>query len=155
GNDLIIGGRENDSLFGQDGDDRLGGQDGDDFLDGGAGNDQLEGGAGRDVFLGGAGDDRFIFNALSDSTNVARDRIDDFATGDLVDVSRIDANLNQAGDQAFVLVTAFSNQAGQARATFDQATNRTTFSLDQNGDGVADFVLEMNGNFTGASNFVL
>ena len=60
-----------------------------------------------------------------------------------------------AGDQAFTLVTAFSNQAGQATAAFNAAAGFTLFSLDQNGDGQADFVLEMRGEFTGGGDFVL
>lgn len=151
----MIGGTGDDGVFGQDGKDFLRGDAGDDFIDGGAGDDVVEGNGGRDVFLGGVGDDRFIFNALSESVAAARDRIDDFASGDLVDLSRMDTDLVTAGDQAFVLVSEFTRQVGQATAVFDRGTGLTVLSLDQNGDGQADFALEIRGAFTGASSYVL
>ena len=116
-------------------------------LSGGAGKDFLTGGGGKDSLTGGAGADRFIFTAASDSTSAATDRITDFswADGDYIDLSAIDANSALAGDQAFSFVTAFSKQAGQATLTYDAATNTTTFSGDVNGDGVADFVLQITG----------
>jgi serralysin len=157
GRDHIIGGADNDRLHGQDGDDLMGGQDGDDYLEGGAGRDTLYGDAGNDVIVGGAGADnlfgqagadRFVFLALSDSFGPARDRIFDFnaAEGDLIDISAIDADANLAGDQAFTLVGGFSGRAGQAVLSFDAGLNTTTLSLDANGDGLADFVLDINGN---------
>jgi Ca2+-binding RTX toxin-like protein len=116
-------------------------------LSGGAGRDFLTGGGGKDSLTGGAGADRFIFTATSDSTSAATDRITDFswADGDYIDLSAIDANSALAGDQAFSFVTAFSKQAGQATLTYDAATNTTTVSGDVNGDGVADFVLQITG----------
>ena len=116
-------------------------------LSGGAGKDFLTGGGGKDSLTGGAGADRFIFTAVSDSTSAATDRITDFswADGDYIDLSAIDVNSALAGDQAFSFVTAFSKQAGQATLTYDAATNTTTFSGDVNGDGVADFALQITG----------
>jgi Ca2+-binding RTX toxin-like protein len=117
------------------------------ILSGGAGNDFLTGGGGKDSLTGGAGADRFIFIATSDSTSAAVDRITDFSwtDGDYIDLTRIDADSAMAGDQAFSFVTAFSKQAGQATLTYDATTNTTTFSGDVNGDGVADFVLQITG----------
>jgi Ca2+-binding RTX toxin-like protein len=116
-------------------------------LNGGAGNDFLTGGGGKDSLTGGAGADAFIFTALTDSTLAAPDLITDFnrADGDYIDLSRIDANSALAGDQAFSFVTAFSKLAGQATLAYDATTNTTTFSGDVNGDGVADFVLQISG----------
>jgi Ca2+-binding RTX toxin-like protein len=116
-------------------------------LSGGAGNDYLTGAGGADSLTGGAGADRFIFTAISDSTSATMDRITDFnwADGDYIDLTRIDADSALAGDQAFSFVTAFSKQAGQATLTYDATTNTTTFSGDVNGDGVADFVLQITG----------
>ena len=66
GNDLLIGGRNDDVIhggaghdliFGGLGDDELHGDEGNDWLHGGAGNDLLRGGAGNDWLLGGFGDD--------------------------------------------------------------------------------------------------
>ncbi|MEY4248806.1 MAG: hypothetical protein RJA87_439 [Pseudomonadota bacterium] len=116
-------------------------------LNGGAGNDFLTGGGGKDTLTGGAGADAFIFTALTDSTLAAPDLITDFtrADGDYIDLSRIDANSTLAGDQAFSFVTAFSKQAGQATLSYNATTKTTTFSADVNGDGVADFVLQIAG----------
>jgi serralysin len=157
GRDHMVGGADDDRLFGQDGDDLIGGQGGADFIDGGAGRDTLYGDDGNDVIMGGegadflfgqAGADLFVFLALSDSFGPVRDRIFDFnsAEGDIIDISAIDADANLAGDQAFTLVGGFSGQIGQAVLSFDASLNTTTLSLDANGDGVADFVLDINGN---------
>ena len=128
-----------------------------DFLDGGAGDDQRAGGSGQDMLMGGAGADSLIFNALTDSTAAAAaaDRIEDFATGDLVDVSRIDANTAQTGDQAFVLVGAFTGQAGQATLTYEAVNNLTRFLADVDGDDVADIEITIAGNIEGSQGWVL
>ncbi|MEY4254862.1 MAG: bifunctional hemolysin/adenylate cyclase precursor [Pseudomonadota bacterium] len=116
-------------------------------LNGGAGNDFLTGGGGKDTLTGGAGADAFIFTALTDSAVATPDLITDFtrADGDYIDLSALDANSTLAGDQAFSFVSAFSKQAGQATLSYDATTKITTFSADVNGDGVADFVLQITG----------
>ncbi|MGZ8287067.1 MAG: calcium-binding protein, partial [Allosphingosinicella sp.] len=63
-----------------------------DRLTGNAGANWLTGGGGADVLAGGAGADRFVYLALSDSTQAAPDLIADFAAGDRIDLSAIDAN---------------------------------------------------------------
>ena len=114
---------------------------------GNSGANVLSGGGGKDVLTGGGGADQFMFSAVSDSGLSATDRITDFnwVEGDLIDLSRIDANSALAGDQAFSFVKAFSKQAGQATLAYDAASNTSTFSGDVNGDGVADFVLQIAG----------
>lgn len=123
------------------------GNSGANILSGGAGKDVLTGGGGKDSLTGGSGADAFIFTALTDSSMAALDLITDFnwADGDTIDLSRIDANSALAGDQAFGFVTAFSKQAGQATLSYNATTNTTSFSGDVNGDGVADFVLQISG----------
>jgi Ca2+-binding RTX toxin-like protein len=130
GNDLARGGNGEDGLFGFRGDDsldggagndRLGGDGGRDLLDGGDGDDRILAGQGHDRLFGGAdddtldggeagdrmtggdGDDHFRFASTADSRPGAVDRITDFAPGDLVDLSRIDAVIGGA-DDAFVLI---------------------------------------------------
>jgi serralysin len=78
-------------------------------LSGGAGNDRLIGGDGVDSLIGGLGND--IFVAEINATKVASkggmislDRVLDFAAGDVLDLSGIDANTAVAGDQAFTFV---------------------------------------------------
>ena len=147
GNDTLLGGDGNDTITGGLGNDYFEGGTGNDSLNGGEGNDTLVGGAGQDTLTGGAGADGFFFTALSDSTSAAPDKITDFswADGDYINLSQIDANSALAGDQAFSFVNSFTKQAGQATLTYDAASNTSTFSADVDGDGVADFVLQVTG----------
>jgi Ca2+-binding RTX toxin-like protein len=152
GNDVIIGGAGADRVFGQDGNDTVRGDEGDDYLDGNAGNDVLEGNAGMDQLRGGAGADTFFYNAVSDAAPVstgALEQILDFnqAEGDRINISRIDADTTQAGDQAFTLVSAFSGQRGQAVLTTN-ADGTTFLALDLDGDRVGDFSVLIFGQVT-------
>lgn len=84
-------------------------------LDGGAGNDILVGGDGIDYLTGGAGADIFVAEVTATKTatklgNLSLDVVLDFAKGDRIDVSGIDANSSQTGDQAFRFV---GNAAGK------------------------------------------
>src|SRR4029077_19775736 len=67
-------------------------------LEGGAGNDTLAGLSGRDILVGGADADSFLFLSIKDSgaTAVTRDLIKDFETGDIIDLTGIDANVTNA-----------------------------------------------------------
>jgi Ca2+-binding RTX toxin-like protein len=111
---------------------------GHDTLTGGAGSDVLIGGEGSDALTGGAGADTFRYDAAS----TAPDLIGDFQSGtDKIDLSRIDANSNAAGDQAFSWIgsNAFSGTAGELRAVADNGYQR--IEGDVNGDGAADLVI--------------
>lgn len=59
--DLLFGGRANDSLQGYDGRDSLHGGMGHDDLSGGDGDDMLDGGPGNDLLSGDDGDDTYVF----------------------------------------------------------------------------------------------
>ena len=166
GNDVLNGDGGNDRLFGDVGDDVLGGGIGTDVLEGGADNDQLSGGSGIDTLygqdgddvlsggadfdtlVGGLGADRFAF-ASGDSGNslATADRIVDFNTaqGDRIDLGAIDA-VTGGGDNGFSFIgsAAFSNIAGQLRA--ETIFGNTYVMGDTNGDGVADFVIKLDGN---------
>jgi serralysin len=120
------------------------GLDGNDTLTGLKGNDVLIGGNGADKLFGGAGNDIFKYLASSDSPTTAGqyDTIEDFQRGhDKIDLKSIDANTNKSGDQAFKLVSAFTNQSGQLH--FDANTH--LLQGDVNGDGTADFAIEITG----------
>jgi len=134
-----IGSRFNDQLWGDDGANRL------------------QGGGGADVLIGYGGPDTFVFTALSDSRVGGVDRVMDFTPGmgDLIDISAIDANGLLAGDQAFELVDAFSGARGQATLSYDGGANLTLLRLDENGDGVADFQLEIVGAVSSGFGLVL
>jgi Ca2+-binding RTX toxin-like protein len=112
GTEALNGGNGDDLLFGNAGNDTIGGSDGLDMLIGGAGNDILDGGNGNDVLVGGLGQDtltggndpdRFVFTDILDSTNAAADSILGFSTSndDIIDLSRIDANEDIAGNQTW------------------------------------------------------
>jgi Ca2+-binding RTX toxin-like protein len=154
GNDLLRGQAGADTLQGDAGDDTLGGGSGDDLLFGGAGNDALyggdgidriDGGIGADTLFGGSGADVFVYAAAAASTTAARDVIADFAQGtDRIDLAAMDANTGLAGKQgwSFIGTVGFS-AAGQLRAVTDGA--RSWALGDSNGDGIADFNLQVDG----------
>ncbi len=48
---------------------------------------------------GGGGNDVFRYQPATGSTTAGRDSIQDFSLGDLIDLSRIDANIGTAGDE--------------------------------------------------------
>lgn len=154
--DHLLGDTGGNRIQGQAGADQLEGREGVDLLEGEAGNDVLIGGAGGDFLYGGIGADRFVYQLLSDSSGTGVDRVLDFNSAqDLIDLSGIDANVLTGGDQAFVFVSSFSNQAGQARLTYDSVTNRTMLDLDVNGDGISDGSILIDGNVAGSAGFIL
>jgi Ca2+-binding RTX toxin-like protein len=117
---------------------------GDDVLQGGAGNDVIYGGLGADTMYGHGGNDTFRFDSAFHSTSAARDGIQDFASGDMIDVSKIDANTLLGGNQAFNFIgnTAFSNQAGELR--YENISDGGPIWLiqgDTDGNGLSDFEL--------------
>jgi Ca2+-binding RTX toxin-like protein len=156
-NDTLTGNGSNNVLSGNSGADSLFGLDGSDTLLGGIGGDLLVGGLGRDFLTGGSSGDIFDFNAVSETgtSSVTRDQILDFVQGsDHIDLSTIDANTLVGGDQAFAFIgaAAFSGVAGQLRSA---AGANTIVMGDINGDSVADFQIQLNGNFVlTAANFV-
>lgn len=172
GADSVTGGLGADRLYGQYGDDRLAGSGGSDRLYGGEGldrlwggdgADRLYGGAGRDLLSGGAGKDRFVFDDgdFGAKSRTGCDRIVDFARGDKIDISAVDGDTRSGhrGDQAFTFIgTAAFNPSdsviGELRCVY--GTSNTYVYGDQNGDGVADFMLCLTGTTTlAASDFVL
>jgi Ca2+-binding RTX toxin-like protein len=161
GNDVLygdqIGGKSTDGadiLFGGAGADLLNGGGGDDTLSGGRGNDTLVGGLGADALMGNSGADTFVFEALADSTNSDPDHIGYFRKSSLIDLSAIDADTTQAGDQAFHLVKAFTGHAGELALTGTPFAE-TVITADVYGDCQADFTLVLEGRHVHATNFVL
>jgi Ca2+-binding RTX toxin-like protein len=125
-----------------------------DTLNGGAGDDVLTGGLGRDMLTGGAGRDVFDFDAILESGKKAatRDLVLDFKHGeDKIDLKDLDANRNKSGDQAFKFIASsdFHHTAGELHVLkFDKPGKARDFTLvegDINGDGRADFQIELKG----------
>lgn len=149
GNDQLKGGGGTDFLAGGLGDDSLFGNDGNDILRGGDGNDRLIGGLGKDVLTGGAGHDAFLFQLATESPkSSARDVIKDFshAQHDKIDLSLMDANTKLINDQAFKYIgdAAFTHHRGELHEI--QLASKTFVEGDTNGDGKADFQIELTGH---------
>ncbi|MFN4128551.1 MAG: CAP domain-containing protein [Paracoccaceae bacterium] len=152
--DFAAGGAGNDSIFGSDGADTIYAGLGDDFIGGGAGNDLIFGGAGdnrifgglgndrvvagtgKDVMTGGPGADVFVFTSAAHiGIGAGRDVITDFQSG----VDDIDLR---------ALATTFNGTdglLGDGQASFFYHAPGGLLIGDQNGDGVADWVLELTG----------
>ncbi len=88
GDDTVYGGQGEDELHGGAGDDFLDGGKGEDVLVGGAGDDFLSGGKGDDVLVGGAGDDVLVggkgFDEFIFSLDAGEDVIADYKAGELI-----------------------------------------------------------------------
>ncbi|MCQ4162037.1 poly(beta-D-mannuronate) C5 epimerase [Roseomonas sp. GC11] len=147
--DTLSGLGGNDILAGGGGEDLLLGGDGNDTLLGGEGNDRLVGGAGADVLTGGAGNDRFIFSNGDVGTGSARDIITDFNAApyaDQLDLSGIDADLTQTGDQAFTL-----NFSGSITGVGQLVFGDGVLYGNVDGDLTADFEIILTGTSSLAS----
>jgi Ca2+-binding RTX toxin-like protein len=162
GDDTIDGGNGDDFLFGDSGNDVItGGAGGDtilggagsDILDGSAGADGLRGGPGKDFLTGGSDQDIFDFSSLADSKRGAsRDVITDFVPAfDQISVFGIDANTHKGGNQTFHFIGLqhFHHKAGELRY-FEHhdvvaINERTVIQGDVNGDGKADFEIQLSG----------
>lgn len=147
-----------DRIEGRAGSDTLSGGAGNDLMDGGAGNDRLNGEAGADMLTGGLGADIFEFTNITDSGPATADRITDFSRqqGDIISLAAIDAKAGTAANDVFKFIgtKAFSREAGQLR--YDQAGGNTYVTGDVNGDGIADFRIEILGSVKfAASDFAL
>jgi Ca2+-binding RTX toxin-like protein len=132
---------------------------------GGTGSDKISGGLGKDTMTGGQGGDIFVFGSAKDTGKTAakRDVITDFKHGqDKIDLHLIDANTLKKGDQAFkfIALKAFSHNPAELQfSKHDAKGTANDFTLvegDTNGDGKADFQIELKGliNLT-KSDFIL
>lgn len=88
----------------------------------------------------------FRYASVKDSTLLSSDVITDLSNGDRIDLSAIDANTTQSGNQAFHWVDAFTHTAGELTLDYSSATGFTTLLLDVNGDGVADMQIFIEGS---------
>ena len=168
GADVFVGGYGADRLIGGDGTDTLGGGQGGDVLNGGARRDILDGGDGADILTGGTGKDRLTGGAGADqfafldgdlsADHSLTDIITDFsqAQGDLIWLKAMDADTTLAGDQKFQFIGAgaFTGMARQLHYVHDGGN--TFIEGDTDGDGLADFVIRLNGlHVVDAADYVL
>ncbi|HYG46879.1 MAG TPA: M10 family metallopeptidase C-terminal domain-containing protein, partial [Allosphingosinicella sp.] len=134
---MLDGSQESDGLL------RLFGGRANDILKGGGSADLLHGNLGADQLSGNGGADTFRYDSTAESASGAMDQILDFAPGtDRIDLSRIDARTNLAGDQAFAWIgsDAFSGTAGELRAEHLGGTG-WLLQGDTDGNGLADLVV--------------
>jgi Ca2+-binding RTX toxin-like protein len=167
GNDVLSGGDGDDTLYGDafytyftngagragfaifdsaGGRDTLLGGDGNDILYGGASKDKLIGGAGHDTLNGDAGADTFVSKKASDSGVGAGNRdVMDFSQSDhdRINLHGIDADTTTGGNQDFHLGGGvFTNSAGEL-IQFSDGSGHTIVAGDINGDGTADFEIQL------------
>ncbi|MEM6905155.1 MAG: hypothetical protein AAF568_04610, partial [Pseudomonadota bacterium] len=159
--DKLLGSNGENEIYGGGGIDIINGRGGIDIIYGGAGPvDVLIGSRGADVMTGGEGRDRYVYVTLKDSGvgDGERDIITDFeiADNDRIELSRLDADITQGGNQVFDLISqnAFSATAGELR--IDLSAARTLIQADVDGDGEADLEIELTGQVDlDESSFVL
>ena len=168
GLDVIVGGAGNDTIVSNGGGNVISGGDGIDTLDYSqatdpdgvgrdfvldvenyvgsrfndtiAGNDAdnvIDGGDGADTMTGGNGPDIFRFSSQSPDV----DTITDFNSGegDRIDLSAIFAGARAAGEPSLDIFRAPAAASDQAVSS----NNHWTVEADINGDGTADFLLEV------------
>jgi predicted extracellular nuclease len=136
-----------------------------DSITGGAGNDLLAGGLGADRLTGGLGADAFIFGSLDDISEAGRDRILDFSgvEGDLIDLSRVDADTALEGVQHFTFIgdAAFTGSRGddyEVRVLGPSGGGAGSYRvlIDLDHDRVADKIFLVQSDDTlGAEDFLL
>lgn len=176
GDDTLFGADGADILYGEDGADWLGGAAGNDVLDGGLGDDTLIGGVGRDslgggggndvlngggngdTLTGGTGNDRFVFDTVTagrPGQPASLGTITDFARGDVIDLSAIDAIPGKPNDAFhFAPRNAFTGSAGEL-VTIEVGKD-IVIGGDINGDRLADFTITLNGpSYLGSDSFIL
>lgn len=117
------------------------------MVSGGKGADQIN-------FDAGTGNDIAAYSRLSDSKAGHSDTIYGAGAGDVIDLSRIDADKHTAGNQAFVLVETLSGAEGEATFDYADQTGMTTLTLETNGRDGADMVIICAGDASDAG-FVL
>lgn len=150
----ITGTSNNDTLTGTTGADTISGGAGADTIKAGSGNDIIKGEAGNDTLWGEGGNDTFVFESAS---TIGVDKIMDFATGDKIDLSAIDANSSMSGNQAFSFIGgSWLSKAGQLGAYQDKTNQLTYVQGDLNGDGKYDFSIVVKGLYAfKAADFIL
>ncbi len=144
GDSEIHGGAGGDRIFGIGGDDMLFGEGANDFIQGGNGDDMIYGGDGQDQLDGGNNND-MLFGGDDNS----RDRLTGAAGDDVLDGGGGRDILRGDSISGGVVVTGGAdifdfNEVNDSLA----GGSHTIISADVDGDGVADFQIDLNGNVT-------
>jgi Ca2+-binding RTX toxin-like protein len=149
----LAGGLGNDTLQAGTGGALMFGDAGKDTIIGSAVFDNIYGGAGKDILTGGGDEDQFHFSTIADSKlGAERDVITDFAHGvDDIDLVPIDSRAGAHGNQKFHWIGGAHFHDRQGELHFVKINNpgtahdKTIVEGDVNGDGRADFQIELTG----------
>ena len=118
-----IGSALDDTIIGRsDGSDMLVGGDGNDYLQGEGGGDVVYGGLGIDLIVGQG--DNIIYRSIAEAAGTSLETMEyivSFYGNDILDLSAIDANIFEEGDQAFTIVDAADYTGAAGEMTFDFA----------------------------------
>ena len=149
----FIGSLEGDSIVGSAYGGKIAGRGGNDTIEGGNGDDILIGGCGQDDLRGDQGADIFVFRHVGGSTVAAPDQIRDFRShqGDKIDLRGIEARSLGGDPFDFIGGAGFGNHEGELR--FDPTTHLLQGDID--GDGAADFAIQINVGHLGRGDFLL
>lgn len=111
----------------------------------GAGSDTITASKAINVMEGGAGDDTFRFLSAEAADG---DTILDFEPGDRLDLSSVDADSSQAGNQGFTLVNGPITGAGQVAVTHESRADGeyTVISGSTNGNVDEEFRIDLKGS---------
>lgn len=152
--DFIYGGKGGDALHGDDGADFIDGGNGNDVIYGGSGNDGINGGGGSDsiyggldgdLIYGGSGNDHFYYNAKEGAPVGDFEQIADFARGDKLELSAIDAKESQSGNQAFTFIgTQDFTAAGQLHYYIDEVNHWAVVEGNTDSDFNPEFQIILN-----------
>ena len=153
GDDVWKGGNLVDQITGDIGADILSGLADNDTISGDAGADTLTGGFGKDLLTGGADADIFNFDLRGETPKGAsRDVITDFQHGiDDIDLRDVDAKKGISGNQKFHWIGGADFHHLKGELHFGKvnkpgiAHDKTIVEGDTNGDGKADFQIELSG----------
>jgi Ca2+-binding RTX toxin-like protein len=152
--EAAIGSGGSDTLIGTSTHNKFSGRGGMDNIQGGAGKDWIMGGNGADTLSGGAGHDKFVYSDVTESTVAAsgRDTITDFHSGDHIQLTGLEASTGESF--TFIGNAGFHNVAGELQ--YQVSGGNTLVNLDVDGNGTADFSIQLNGvHNLGAGDFLL
>lgn len=132
-----------ENASGGDGHDTITGNHLSNLLTGGDGDDVINGKSGQDTLTGGDGADLFYLESIGDSSLTLSDLITDFELNiDKLDVSNLDANTSQDGNQAFDTLLGTKElftAAGQLKFVDGVLYGNN------DSDNAADFAIELQG----------
>jgi Ca2+-binding RTX toxin-like protein len=129
------------------------------IINGNDGNDSLKGYGGADTLVGDAGADKFIWNSTSE-TGVSVPTMDlisdfNFAQGDRISLTGVDANALVSGNQAFTFIgqAAFSGAPGEVN--FVHIGNETIIQMQTGQDADVEAAIRLAGLLTPEASWFL